>query len=65
MTMLDYTQTSGQGRKLPHSGGQLYCILHTHQIQSLKTIISLAHMKEGLRDKYYSIDEEVKSVVKK
>ena len=31
-TMPNHTQASGQGRQPLHLGGQLYCILYTHQI---------------------------------
>ena len=58
--MLDHTQASGQGKQSPNLGGQLYCILHTHQIYHLQTIISLGPVKEGLKSKYYSSDEGVK-----
>ena len=32
MMLLDHTQASEQGRQSPHLDGQLYRILHTHQI---------------------------------
>ena len=35
MTLFDHTEASEQGRQSPHSGGQLYRILHTYQIQPL------------------------------
>ena len=54
MTMLDPKTESGQGRQLPYSDGQLYCILHTQQI---------GPTKEGVRGKQYASDEEVKTAV--
>ena len=65
MTMFDPTQVLGQGQQSPHSGGQLYRILHTHQNLAPSDYHLFGPMKKGLKGKDYVSVKKVKTTVMK